>query len=1022
MALNHPLLLLAACSVSAGFYFGGPVESSTELEPDQVDFERDIEPILEERCVQCHREKKHKAGLRLDSKSAAMAGSYFGTEPVIVPGDAEDSVLFQRISHADEDERMPPRGEGLDQAQIELLRRWIDEGAVWPDDESEAAIEKHWAYAKPERVELPSPKASDWARNEVDLFVLDRLEREGLAPSPEADRATLLRRLSLDLIGLPPTPDQVSSFLADESPDAYERLVDELLASPHFGERQARAWLDLARYADTNGFEKDSRRTMWRYRDWVIDAFNADMGFDQFTIEQLAGDLLPNATLEQKIATGFHRNTMINAEGGVDPEEYRVAAVIDRVNTTASVWLGSTLACAQCHTHKYDPFSHRDYYRLFAYFNSTTDIGPGEQPKIDAPNAEQAEAERLAVAEIAALDARLATWTPELERELAAFEASQAGQATSWTLARPTHFESTDGTTLALLNDGSLLAIDGGADKDTYALTFEAPATSLRRFRIDVLTHESLPSSGPGRLDHGNFVLNEVTLEAIDESGEVRTIELANARADFHQTGTPEWPARATIDKHAGTGWAIAGGTGLPHQLVVDLAQELDVEAGTLLRMSLEQNYGSMHLIGRLRVSFSPEASDDTPLVRPDLEELIGKKEGRTDEEQQELEAWFLASAPSLAEARERRSQLEKRQRPPTALVMRELDTPRTTRVLERGAFLAPGEVVEPGTPAALHPLPADSRPDRLGLARWLVSPENPLTARVTINRLWQQMFARGLVATSEDFGSQGEMPSHPELLDWLALQLQEDGWSIKTTLRRLVLSSTYRQSSKTSDELLRRDPQNRLFARAPRFRVEAEMVRDIALVASGLFSDDVGGPSVFPPQPDGIWASTYSADRWSTSSDRDRFRRGLYTFWKRTSPYPTFMAFDAPSRELACIRRSGSNTPLQALALLNDPAFIEAAVALAGRVLREAGDDEERLELAFLSCTGRAPHADEAKVLLELLSTERAHFHDHADAATALTKSQVDIGTAECDPLELAAWTVVANVLLNLDETITRS
>ncbi len=990
---------------------------------DSVDFSRDIEPLLEDNCIQCHRERKHKAGLRLDSKSAAMAGSYFGTEPVILPGDASNSVLFQRIASNDEDERMPPRGAPLEASEIELIRRWIDEGAEWPDEEVETDFELHWAYESLQPTELPQPRNSEWARNEIDIFVLDRLQREGLEPSPEADRSTLLRRLSLDLTGLPPTPDELEAFLGNDSDTAYEEQVDRLFASPHYGERQARGWLDLARYADTNGYEKDSIRTMWRYRDWVIRAFNSDMSFDRFTIEQLAGDLLPEPTLEQRIATGFHRNTMINAEGGVDPEEYRVAAVVDRVNTTAMVWLGTTLACAQCHTHKYDPFSQREYFRLFAYFNSSADIGPSDEPKIDAPTPEEALEEERAVAELAILDERLSTWTPALAGELALFEEEQAQAGKSWSTLRPKTFSGDEGTTLAMLEDGSLLAVGKELARDTYDLLFDLPEVEVQRLRVDVLTHEALPNGGPGRADHNNFVLSEIEVIATERSsGEEHTIRPAGASADFFQEGSPTWPAESSIDGDPSTGWAIAGGTDHPHQLVLDLAEPLDGKRHSHLRLRLAQHYGSMHVIGRLRISFSQEAGSGATLVRPDIEELLTEAGDRTPEDQARLEAWFLSAAPSLAEARERKRALGDRHRPPTSLVMQELETPRTTHVLERGSFLAPGEEVTPGVPAVLTPLHEGARTDRLGLARWLVSPENPLTARVTVNRFWQQVFGRGLVPTPEDFGSQGQAPTHPELLDWLALELQRDGWSIKSTLKRFVLSSTYRQESTASPELRQRDPQNILLARGARYRVEAEMVRDIALVASGLLSETIGGPSVFPPQPPGIWNSTYSADRWNTAGGPDRFRRGLYTFWRRTAPYPTFMAFDATSRELACARRPGSNTPLQALALLNDPAFIELAIGLAGRLLREGGDqDRARVELGFELCTGRLPDAREVAMLLELLASERDHYLNSIDSARTLVSSEVDLGTNELDPIELAAWTVLANVLLNLDETITR-
>jgi hypothetical protein len=708
-------------------------------------------------------------------------------------------------------------------------------------------VKTHWAYVKPVRPELPTVKNSRWARNPIDAFVLARLEKEKLKPSPEADRVTLIRRVSLDLTGLPPTLAEVDAFVADKSKDAYEKLVDRLLASPHYGEKWARMWLDLARYADTHGYEKDPKRSMWPYRDWVINAFNQNMPFDEFTIEQIAGDMLPNATEEQKVASGFHRNTMYNTEGGVDKEESRVETIVDRVNTTATVWLGSTLACAQCHTHKYDPFTITEYYRMFAFLNNADE----PQMEIVTP-ALKAKQEKLQE-EITHLEAELKKQTPELD----------------------------------------------AAQK--------------------------------------------------------------------------EWEPKFTR---------------------------------TLIENS------------------TAEASNAPPVIR----KVIAKPQAeRSETDIVALSDYFRSISPALKPVRDQLAEAQKRQKElkvqtPTTLVMVERKEPRETHVLARGNFLNPGDKVTPGVPAFLPPLPAGEPDNRLTLAHWLVSPDNPLTARVTMNRFWGQYFGHGLVETVEDFGTQGERPTHPELLDWLATEFVQQNWDMKAMHKLIVMSATYRQSSRTTPEMVERDPNNRLFERGPRFRVPAETVRDIALEASGLLSPKIGGPSVFPYQPDGIWTQLYSSDKWEISKGEDKYRRGLYTFWRRTSPYPAFMSFDAPSRELICTRRPRSNTPLQALTTLNDPAYVEASEALARRMMTEAkGGDADRAAYGFRLCVARVPKKNEVKRLLELYQTELTRYKQDGKAAEQLSTTELGKPKEKIDLDELAAWTVVANVLLNLDETITK-
>jgi hypothetical protein len=1001
---------------------------------DPVDFETEIRPVLEESCVGCHGPRRQKAGLRLDLRDAALAGSAFGERAVIVPGSSATSELFRRIASTDEDERMPVDEDPLPAATVERFRAWIDAGARWPEEPAGTGastgveVAKHWAYVAPMPAPTPalpalSPELAAWSRGPLDAFVAARLAAAGLAPSPEADRATLARRAALDLTGLPPTPAEVEAFVHDERPDAWEREIERLLASPHYAEHQARSWLDLARYADSQGYEKDDRRTMWRYRDWVIDAFARDLPFDRFTIEQLAGDLLPDPTTEQLVATGFHRNTMVNKEGGTDPEEFRVAAVVDRVDTTASVWLGSTIACARCHDHKFDPFRQEEYYELYAFFDDTVDSGDSDEPTIEAPTAAiSAERERL-LGEIAAAEARYDGWTAELDAALAGWIEERAERPTVWTPLRPDVTSTTEGTRLGVLDDDSVLAF--GELPSTDAYTLEGPVSAqgpLTGLRLEVLTDPSLPDGGPGRPEHRNFVLSGISVQSIG-GGPPLSIPVASATADYAQE---DYAATGIVDGDATTGWAIAGGTGESHEVWIRFAEPLVATSPRRLGLTLFQDHGGGHLIGRFRVSTTSSPLDTSGPVPPRaVAAALDERPGRspTPEEEEALRTWFRSWTPLLADVRAELAALRAAlPEVPTALVMRALPQPRTTHVLERGSFLSPGAPVEPGVPAVLHDLEVrGERPDRLDLARWLVAPENPLTARVLVNRLWQRLFGAGLVATENDFGLQGDAPTHPELLDWLACELART-WSVKELHRTILRSATYRQSARATPRQLELDPGNRWLGRASRLRVDAETVRDLALAVGGLLDRTIGGPSVFPPQPEGTWAMTYSADRWETSSGSDRWRRGLYTFWRRTAPYPTFQLFDAPSRELTCSRRVRTNTPLQALATLNDPVFVEAAVALARRMLVAGADDDARVEHGFRACVARRPSAGERARVLELLAEERAVFAADPERAALLVEALVaERGEPAEDAAELAAWTVVANVLLNLDETLTR-
>lgn len=805
---------------------------------EPVDFVRDVKPLLARHCTKCHGAEEREAGLRLDIGGSILRGSSAGE--VVIPGKAAQSRLLQVVRGEDEDVgRMPPEGPGLGAHEIQILQDWIESGAKFPASDVEAAVETdHWAYDAPDRPTLPASSVSDaWVRGAVDAFVLDQLQTRELTPSSEAPRATLIRRLSLDLTGLPPSLSETEAFVNDQRPDAYERLVDRLLASPAYGERWGRHWLDLARYADSNGFTRDFARQIWKYRDWVIEAINSGMSFDEFTVEQIAGDMLPEPSLAQLIATGFHRNTLINEEGGTDPEQFRVDAVADRVSTTGVVFLGVTLGCARCHDHKYDPISQRDYYQMFALLNNC------DEPQIDAPSEWQVETGLLA--------------------------------------------------------------------------------------RRDALREE--------------IKSKETQLAAQHE-------EILQAQLAWEETVTPEF--RSTLPG--------------PTQGALDTAPEKRDDAQKKLVLELFKK--------------QEVANDAFPLVR----EIEGLRK----------------TEPAI----------------PTTMIMRERSDPRTTYIHRRGNFLDRGSDVKPGPPSILHEMQSDGGdPDRLDLARWLVAPENPLTARVTVNRYWQRFFGRGIVETENDFGTQGIPPTHPRLLDWLAVEFIESGWSVKRLHRRIVTSAVYRQASYHRADLAEADPANRWLGRQTRLRLEAETIRDSGLAACGLLTHKVGGPSVYPPQPMGVFAFTQDKKPWETASGEDRFRRGMYTYLWRSSPFPALTLFDAPDGNVTCTRRVRSNTPLQSLTLANGQQFVECAQALARELVETPVSTEaDRVELAFRRCLVRAPTLAERERILQLLQQQRAAFAADPAAAEALA------GDGE-QTVEVAAWTATARVLMNLDEFITR-
>ncbi|MCC6488519.1 MAG: DUF1553 domain-containing protein [Candidatus Hydrogenedentes bacterium] len=868
-----------------------------------------------------------------------------------------------------------------------------------------------------------------WVRNPVDTFVLDSMRQHGVSPSPEADRYTLVRRAHLDLLGLPPSPTEVEAFVNDPDPQAYDKLIDRLLASPHYGERMAVRWLDAARYADTNGYEKDRPRPVWPYRDWVIRAFNDNMPFDRFVIEQLAGDLLPGATEAQRVATGFLRNSMHNEEGGVDAEEFRYEAMVDRTNTVSTVFLGLTMACAQCHSHKYDPLTQREYFQFYAFLNNTDDV---EMEVHDAAVAKERDALETKIAALVeelpnrfpAGEMQGETSAAHLVRKFAAWEGEVASRAAHWTALDPVEFTSKYHATLVRMPDQSILVKGDVPNTDTYEVSYRANLAGITAIRIEVLPDPSLPNGGPGRgvimSPGGDFLLSEIAATDAPwlQPDQVQQVTLQNATEDFAAEGRA---AQFALDGKLDTGWSIKGQEGKPHAAVFEFAAPVTHEGGTLLRLKLDQYYVHQHTIGRFRVSVTsaplPVKASGVP---SDIESIVLTPQAeRSAEQSEQLKRYYLSIAPELTEAhKEIEAMRASMPRMPRTLVLEERETPRVTHIQHRGEFLQPREAVTPGVPAVLNSLPAEAPPNRLTLARWLVSEENPLTARVTVNRFWDMLFGRGIVPTPEDFGTRGEEPSHPELLDWLAVEFERSGWDVKAMLRLIMTSAAYRQSSRITPELLASDPSNEWLARCPRVRVEAEFIRDIALSASGLLSAKMGGPSVKPPLPEGAMSLVYPGDPWTVAEGEDRYRRGVYTYWKRTLPYPTAMVFDAAARDTTCVRRIRSNTPLQALTMLNDAQMMEASRAMAQRVLQEApADMPSRIAYAFMLALSRPPDADEQTWITDFYEQQRARFDSGQSDATVIFVTD----TPAEDTTERAAWTLICRALLNTDEAITK-
>ena len=1161
------VLAVGVLALPTAVSVAGPVDGPAD---EPVDFARDVRPILSDNCYACHGNdtRQNKASLRLDIREGTFGELPTGNRAV-VPGEPGRSQLIWRVTAEDPDDRMPPResGKSLSPEEIDVLQRWVEQGAPWKN---------HWSFEPPVRPASPDVSREDWPANAVDRFVLARLEERGLGPAPQASDEVLLRRVTYDLTGLPPTPGELDAFLAD---GAYERAVDRLLASPRFGEHMARYWLDAARFADTHGLHLDNERSMWRFREWVITAFNDNKPFDEFTIEQLAGDLLPDATLDDLIASGFNRSNPTSAEGGMIAEEYLALYAKDRVDTTSTVWMGLTMACTQCHEHKFDPFSQREYYQLFAFFNSLAEEAsdrniPNPVPFIRAPSrAEQTRLEELD-AGIQALAAEVDAPLPEVDAGQVLWELAQADRLDDrWRILVPSEVRAMNGSALRVLPDDSLLVVGENPAKEVFEVRAHAGEELITALRLEALVGEGNADRVPGRASNQNFVLSAFELEAhpYGRPEESVKVPLGSAVATHSQ---PKYGVAGALDGDPQTGWGGLGAEGSRAAVFVPV-RPFGFEGGTevVVRLRHESRF-AQHAIGRFRLAVAedpelqasllgpwstagpfaesdgraalekvyppedrvdvtselwtlhPEYADgevhrfenvvgaiylqrtiDTPTKRTmrvgigsddgvriwlngelvhdnpaergvaadqdlvDLRLRAGRNEvlmkvanyggdfgfafRRIEEEAggMPLTVSIAVTMPEDERSPAQRDMLRthyRREHAPqwvelterlaarrtereafegslaTTMISRDLEQRRPAHILESGHYDRPGEEVQPDVPALFPPIPDGAPRNRLGLATWLVSGEHPLTARVTVNRLWQQLFGTGLVETAEDFGTRGDFPSHPQLLDWLACEFVESGWDVVAMMRLLVTSRAYRQSSRVTPELLDQDPYNRLITRGPRFRLDGEMIRDTALFVSGLLVEDLGGPSVRPYQPSGVWKAVgYTSSNTANYKQDDGealYRRSLYTFWKRTAPPPNMVAFDAPSREACTVRRARTNTPLQALVLLNDPQFVEAARHFARRALTEGGrDDAERVRWAFRCVTARFPTDHELEVLLGVLADQRADFAARPSDAEALLGVGDSPHETSLDAVEHAAWTTLAGLLLNLDETVTR-
>lgn len=1156
----------------------------------QVDFNRDIRPILSDHCYACHGpdEKARKGNLRLDRKEAVF-GLLKSGSIAVVPGDLEKSELIHRISTHDEDDRMPPLEDGkpLSEKQVAVFKQWVSEGAEW---------QRHWAYIKPRLNDPPNVENDNWPRNDIDRFILNRLEKESIEPSKEAPKEKLIRRATLDLTGLPPTIQEIDSFLADKSDAAYEELVDRLLESKAYGERQAMFWLDLARYGETQGYHHDAHRDMWHWRDWVINAFNENKPFDEFTTEQLAGDLLPHPTRDQIIATGFHRNEMTTSEGGALPEEYAVKYVAGRIDTTARVWMGTSMACAECHDHKYDPITQKEYYRFFGFFNTIPENGLDRQsnpvPRMELKGSDHDKRLAQFDAEIAALETAHKKIVQETNATYTANQQQWEQQhreqsVNNWQPLLPVEFVSENGATLNVHADNSITVSGENPAQDTYRIRLQTPSDRIKGIRLEALPEHSMPHGETGRSENGQFILTRIEITALSRNPErtradfqhpemgrlwklgpfpgstyqasfdhnfgpepaadlqesygdgslkwrevsdsandepipfadsnstfyvLRTfkaskpshvqarlgssssfkvwlngalihtkkpagnsdpiplqmklqegenailvkvtngndgsklyldpslqpvleqsVTIAQAAADTNRGG---YDIKGTLDDLIETGWSVDvrnENAKNPHYAWFRFSKPVGFSAGTELEVRLIFNAPVPHAtLSKFRIALTPSEELNTFLSLPNniRSHLLARPADRSDQSNLALQRYyreqFVDEAGTLTKIlNDKRSERRKYQDAiPVAMIMREMEKPRQTHLLIRGEYNNPGEIVTPGVPEAILPWQENYPTNRLGLAEWLLHPDHPLTSRVLVNHFWQQHFGTGLVKTSEDFGAQGESPSHPGLLDWLAKEFIQSGWNMKQTHRLIVTSATYRQEAAATVNGIQRDPGNRQLAHFPRQRLEAETVRDLALSVSGLMNPKTGGPSVFPYQPPGLWEQVAfeGTRKWEQSKGPENYRRGLYVYWRRSVPYASFVTFDAPSRETCTVKRPRTNTPLQALVLMNDPVYIEAARAFGLEIMKNGGSKiDDRVGYAFRACLSRNPSEAELDRMTNAFHKELQHFLDHRADANQLVNIGATPPPTDVDPVELAAWTILAQVLLNLDETITK-
>lgn len=993
-------------------------------------FAQDIQPILSNHCYTCHGpdEKTRQANLRLDLRSAVLDSSGSGVVPV-VPGNLEASELFQRITSKEEDLRMPPieQSHRLTESEIAKIKQWIMEGATY---------EEHWSFRPTKKPSIPIINKSNPIRNPIDAFVSKRLKERNLTLSGEANRETLVRRVSFDLTGIAPSIDEIDLYINDKRADAYERMVDRFLQSPRYGEHLARYWLDLARYADSNGYQYDTEREQWAWRDWVIHAYNQNMPFDQFTIEQIAGDLLPDATDLQRLATGFNRNHGITIEGGIIDEEYRTEYVMDRVVTTGAVWLGMTIGCARCHDHKYDPITQQEFYELYSIFNQVPERGMrgfSPQSKIKSPLVDP----KLILIE-ETIDRLESKRDHPLDLEKLIFEWTnlvKQNPPVQWTVLSPNQMKSTGGSTLEKLEDLSVLVGGANPNQDIYTITAETRLSEISAIRLEALTHESLPGGGPGRHSNSNFVLSEFEVEAISKQNpEIHhRVKLKKVIADYSQSG---YEIGKTIDGTVAdnNGWAVDGPTRKASATAIWISEKVfGYEGGTILQFTLkhEANFAT-HGIGRPRFSITTDKREeyDFASISPEIIAIIRVPTSkRTVEQNQRLKDYYLAKNDPHAElvSKIQSLQNERNSMIPATMIMADLPQPRATHILDRGQYDQPTKKVQPGVPNCLSSTPVKTKiQNRLDFAHWLTNPKHPLTARVAVNRHWRRLFGRGLVESAEDFGRQGDLPTHPDLLDWLAVEFVENDWDVKRLLRSILTSATYRQTSDAPRSSYELDPDNQWLSRGPRFRLDGEQIRDTALAASGILQSQLGGKSVYPYQPEGLWLELNNRPGYSKAYPQgegtDLVRRSIYSFWKRTVPSPMLKTLDAPEREFCTVRRSRTNTPLQALLLLNGTQFMEAAQFLAARMLLECeGSAEQRITHGFRMVTSRKPTPEEIQILVE-------EYNDSILAPDSQSINDLKLGKLvnrleglSIDGTQLAAYLNVARILLNLDESVTK-